>query len=346
MPGREYAIARVRGLAGRLLGVRGVLELLAQPSDAARLELLRRSDHGEALPPGDVDAALAAWALRARPPLAARRVLALLDDDRRGRTLLAALLGFADVRVVKTILRGVARGTPAARLLEILLPTPELDEAALRELTAQRDVKAVIDTLATWGSPLAPPLAQALPEQRRGHDLLPLELALDRMAFARARAAAALSGGPDGRMARELVGDAVDLANAATLLALAGRGAAPGLWLPGGRALSAERWAELATRPAAEVHAALATDRALRLADAFLDGRADPVLLERTTARRREQVLRRAARLEPLSLAVPLLYLADLEEEVRDIRLVLLGSSLGMPAEEVSTLIALVGRAA
>lgn len=337
MPGREYAIARVRGLRGRLLGQRGVVELLAQPDLAARLELLKKTDYATALPPGpaagmrDVVRGLGRGFVRD-----AARVRALLDVPRL-RAPFDAVIALRDVYTLKTILRGVNRGEPSHRLLGLLDPTPAFDDGALRELVAQRDVKGVVDLLATWGDPHAAPLADALPAYRRDHDLAPLETALDRAFFARALRAAHRRG-RDAHILRGLVEEMIDLANAATLLRLPGRAPAQ-LHVPGGRALSAARFRALARLDAAALAAALAGDRALRLGAAFPDGRLHPFLLDRLIQTRPIDSLRRPARLHPLSIAVPLLYLLERQEELRRIRLVLEGTEVGLSAADMAALL-------
>src|SRR5512136_657163 len=49
MAGCDYANARVRAMKGRLLGRKGIMELLAQPGLAARLDYLQKTDYGAAV---------------------------------------------------------------------------------------------------------------------------------------------------------------------------------------------------------------------------------------------------------------------------------------------------------
>jgi vacuolar-type H+-ATPase subunit C/Vma6 len=276
----EYAIARVRGLRGRLLGDRGIDELLRSPD---RPTYLARAGYGE---------------LRGQLARDLARVDALFDGDETIR----AAAAFADALALKTLLRGLARGAPTARLLALVTPTLELDAAAVKELAAQRDTGGVASLLATWGSRWAAPLLDALGSE--AHDLLAVELALDRAAFARARAAArgVLAG---------VVASLIDLANAMTVARLGARAA--DLLLPGG-ALPARRLPALL--PAV-----------------------GPFQLDRLVEERLIRALRRAARLEPLSMAVPLLYLAERRAELRRIGLVLEAAALELPAAEVAELV-------
>jgi vacuolar-type H+-ATPase subunit C/Vma6 len=276
----EYAIARVRGLRGRRLGDRGIEELVRAPDRAA---FLARAGYGE---------------LRGQLARDLARVDALFDGDE----VIRAAAGFADALALKTLLRGLARGTPTARLVALVTPTLELDAAAVKELAAQRDAAGVAALLATWGSRLAAPLRDALAAEP--HDLTAIELALDRAAFARARAAARgiLAG---------VVADLIDLANAVTLARLGPRAA--DVLLPGG------------TLPARRLPALLPGD--------------DPFQRDRLVEERLVRALSRAARLEPLSMAVPLLYLAERRAEIRRIRVVLEAAALELPAADVAELV-------
>lgn len=329
------AIARVRGLHGHLLGRRGVTELAAQPSLAARIELLRRAGlvTGAALTLRQVERELRAGVAR---DLA--RVDRWLAGDRSG-PLVRAIVAFTDAWSLKTVLRGVERNEPAARLRALLAPTVELGEGELAELAAQRGARQVINLLASWRSPYAEPLLAAAAASGGTIDLPALELALDRFVHARALRLARRRLGTDGAVARKLLAIAADLANAATLLALAGRANLEELFLDGGQALSRERFAKLARMTRAEVHDAIRGDRRLALEAAFTDGVLEPFRLQRLVALRPLRPLRRVAREHPLSIAVPLLYVLELLDELRAVRLILEAGELGLPAHELVELV-------
>lgn len=234
--GCDYANARVRAMRTRLLGRAGIAALLAERGLAARLEFLKRTDYGEAIAahpvPGDPLAA-------AERGLGARLMHDLEQIDRflageRVRALFRAILAFEDGWMLKTILRGVAAGQPPERIAPLLMPTPELGLAALAELVRQRDVKAVVDLLATWRSPYAPALVEGLGATAQRLDVLPLEVALDRLLFARA-IEAARGDGEDGRMLHAFLEAQIDLVNAATQVKLGDHGGAEEFLIPGGR---------------------------------------------------------------------------------------------------------------
>lgn len=335
----DYANARVAAMRSRLLGRRGVADLLAQPDLEARLALLGRTDYGPAL---------AAHLAAASDPLAGveRALRARLTEDQaaldrflrgaRRRTLFRAMLAFADGFALKTLLRGLERGERPERILALLAPTPTLDGPALEALVAEGAVRRAVDLLATWRSPYGLPLLDAWPEYERRKDLLVLEATLDRALFARAFAAAR-RGGRDGRLLSPLLAERVDLANAMTLFKLAGTPAAREFFLPGGRLLDEARYAAYAALDPADLRPALA-HRARRERVRWLAAMteaADPFDLDQIARRAASTSLRALARREPLSLAVPLAFLAEREAEVRRLRLVLRGAAFGVSADRL-----------
>lgn len=346
MAGADYASARVKAMRGRLLGQVGILELLAQPDLAARLDFLRKTDYGEAV---------AAHVAGARDPLrgAERGLRARLVDDvaridrflrgERLRSLFRALLTFEDGWNLKTILRGLARGEPPERLFPLLAPTPGLDDAALQELVRQSTVKGVVDLLATWQSPYAIPLEEALPAYLRRRDPLVLEVALDRVLFARALAAQR-RGGADGRILLRFLESWIDLLNASTLFKLVGEDGGDEFFVPGGRFLIERRFRQYAALGEPALREALAREGRLHGAPglAAMGESRDPFAIDQRLHQALAAAVRRAARLEPLSLAVPLAFVLERQTEVRRIRLVLRAAEFGLPADD---LLALAGAA-
>ncbi len=357
MAGADYANARVGAMRGRLLGRAGVLELLARPDLAARLDFLRKTEYGEAV---------AAYATGARDPLrgAERGLRAQLRDDavridrflrgERVQSLFRAMLAFEDGWSLKTILRGLAHGEPPERLFPLLAPTPGLDDPALQELVRQREVKGVVDLLATWQSPYALPLGDALPAYLRRRELLVLEAALDRSLFTRALEAAR-RGGEDGRILRGFLETWIDVVNASTLVKLAGAGGGeelPGVpsgepgdsvahqeefFVPGGRLLTGSRFRQYAALDEPALREALVRDGRRHAAPglAAIGESRDPFAAGQLLHRALAVAMRREARLHPLSLAVPLAFMLERQAEVRQIRLVLRAAEFGLPADEL-----------
>jgi V/A-type H+-transporting ATPase subunit C len=343
MPALEYACARVRAMRSRLLGEAGIRELLAQPGLGARLDLLRKTGYA---------VAVAAHAAGEADPLqeAERGLRATLGDDLlridrfliddAARSLLRAALAFEDAFSLKTILRGVAANEPAERTFLLVAPTPGFEDAALRELVGQEDVKGVVDLLVTWGSPYAAPLEDAFRRYLAHRELLVLETALDRFVFAQALERAA-AGGREGRILRGILERQIDLANAATLLKLAATVSGDEFFIPGGRRIDLGRYLRLARLGEREVRSALFEEARLHLDPrlAALAERGDAFAVDQALRDALAEDVRKEARIRPLSIAVPLSFLQERQAEVRRIRLVLRGAEFGLPADDLLSLV-------
>jgi V/A-type H+-transporting ATPase subunit C len=329
----DYANARLGARRARLLGAAGLREVLAQATLEARIDLLRGLPLGALLPPAPGPDPLAAVEAALREAWR-REAAAVLHDAEgtRARALLAAFLGLDEAQAVKAVLRGAAQGLAADRTLAAAPPVPGLDEAALRIAASAGGLEAAIEALAGAGSALAAPVREALP-LRGERGLLPLEIAADRAAFERARLACR-GGGEDAPLLLRHVEDRIDARNAATLLALAGAPPTGDAFIEGGRRIAGSELRRLAVAGAAELRGALA--RAFRATAAEL---ASPWSADRALERALLAPLRREARLRPLSIAVPLAYLAERRSEVRRVALVLRGVALGLGGEEILELV-------
>ena len=328
--GCDYAVARVRAMRGRLLGRAGIAALLAEPGLAARLEFLKRTDYGEAIAAhlgGEPDPlAGVERGLRARLMDDLARIDRFLAGE-RVRALFRSVLAFEDGWTIKTILRGVAAGEAPERMFLLLLPTPELDRPALEQLVRQREVKAVVDLLATWRSPYAGALAGGLAAYAHRPDLLYLEVALDGDLFSRALLA--------------FLETEIDLVNAATLLKLVGHGDAGEFFIAGGRAIGLHRYRRYARLDAASLKQMLVGERVLLSVPGLrtLVALDDPVATDELLHRALGEALRREALRNPVSLAVPLSFVLARRAEIQRIRLVLRGTEFGLPAPELLELV-------
>jgi V/A-type H+/Na+-transporting ATPase subunit C len=339
----DYANARIRGMKSRLLGPKGINELLAQPSLQARLEYLKKTDYGEGL---------ASHLLREPDPLrgAERGLRVRLADDLRQidsffrgepvRPLFRAVLAFEDGWNIKTVLRGITRGEPPDRTFLLLAPTPELGDPELEEMVRQKDVRGVVDLLATWGSRYAGPLADAFARYRTHRDLFVLEVALDQFLFAQALEAARV-GGEDGRILSGFLRSQIDLTNAGTLLKRADGGPCDDLFVPGGRAISFKIFHRLAGLKARDLLEALAQTRHLAIDPrlATMGERPDPFAIDRMLQQALREAMHREARIHPLSLAVALSFVLERRAEAQRIRLVLRGAEFGVPGEDLLALV-------
>ncbi len=339
----DYTNARVRAMRGRLLGREGVLGLLALPDLAARLDFLRKTDYGTAIAthlstvPDPLEGA--ERGLRARLMDDTRRIDRFLRHE-QAQPLFRVILAFEDGRNLKTVLRGVARGEAPERVFHLLAPTLGLDDPALKELVRERDVKSVIDRLATWQSPYAFPLGEALPSYLKRGDLLFLENALDRFLFAQALARARREG-EDGQILLTFLKTWIDLTNAATLLKLAGEGADFEFFIPGGLTITEAVFFEYVVLGQPELGEALVREFRHRFGEGWATAEElqDAFTAEQRVHAALVAMLGREARLRPLSLAVPLAFVLEREAEVRQIRLVLRGAEFGLPPAELLSLV-------
>jgi V/A-type H+-transporting ATPase subunit C len=222
----------------------------------------------------------------------------------------------------------VAHGPPAAPLAAAP-PVPGLSDEALRAAASAPGLEAAVDALAAGGCTLAGALREALPRRDRA-GLAALEVAADRAAYARALGAARSTRGEDAALVLRHVEDRVDACNARTLVALASAPPVDDPWVRGGRRLPEPELRALAGAPPADVRRALA--RAFPGPEAAL---ALPWSADRALERALVASLRREARRSPLSIAVPLAYLAERRAEVRRAAVVLRGASLGLPGDEL-----------
>lgn len=325
----DFANARLGARRAQLLGVSGLRELLARATLEAQVELLRARRVGAAVPAvlGPDPLAEVERALRETWRIEAARLLEDVETA-RPRRLIAAYLALDEAQAVKAVLRGVAQGAPPDRTLAAAPPVPGLGEEALRLAASAPGLEAAVAALEAAGSTLVARVREALPPSP-DLGLLPAEVAVDRAVLARARAACRRRGEDELLLHRHLE-DRADVRNAMTLLALAGAPPALDLRVAGGRRLDEPAFHGLCGAPAAEVRAALA--RAFPGTEAALSA---PWAAERALERTLVAPLRREARRRPLSIAVPLAYLAERRAEVRCVALVLRGAALGLPGEEI-----------
>jgi V/A-type H+-transporting ATPase subunit C len=325
----DYANGRLGARRARLAGPAELRALLGRPSLDARIALLRTLPLGASLPE-DVGADPLGAVERALRDALRRETLAILQDAEgtRARDLLHAFVSLDEADAVKAVLRGVARGAPIDRTMAAAPEIPGLSAEALRRAAGAPSLAAALEALAAAGSGLAARAGEAL-AGAGAQGLLWLEIATDRAAILRALAACK-GGGEDGAVLARHLADRVDARNAATLLVL-GAAAAPSPWLPGGRRLEEAELAALARAGPGAARAAVA-----RAFPGVAEGSlARPWQADRALERAMVAILHQEARRRPLSIAVPLAYLAARREEVRRVALLLRGAALELPGDEI-----------
>lgn len=351
----HFLNARLSALRPRRLAPGAIRRLLETADPAAAAALLADTPYGR-----HIDLARSGGADPAPLEEALRRTL---SEDFRHLLRIAAgecgeavriVLGLWEARVLKTVLRGKSARLATNEILGAVLPTGLHDEAALREMCRQPDLRGVVDLLATWGDPWARPLMSALGEYREPKDLFLLETALDRFAFADAARRA-----PEASRAAEADGDddalpaflslTADRINLLTALTAAGESLPPAdaarYFLPGGRLLAREEFDRVfaAASPADAWTLATATGmrRALSGTAAPMGAAPPPAAVERALDRFVLAAVRARARTDPLGLAPLVGYVLDRTREAANIRTIVRGRWAGLPQDEIEGLLIL-----
>lgn len=351
--GYDYGNARLRARRSRLLTAADYSTLLAKTRIEDVITALTDTPYKD-----DVQAAL----LRATGVqcvfAAVRTNLTRTLHEVRGffegepRLLVDLLLRRWDRHNVLTILRGQSQEAPPGEVWSAMVPVGQLDEVALRELTRQPGLRAVIDLMTTWRLPYAAALRSVWTRPGTVPDLAQLELALHRSHYASLREV--LSQGNGNRaMALAQLHIEVDLINLSTAMRLASRPALaqtvqwrysatdvrPLLLDPGG-SLKTERLADLvATAGGLEglVRGLSDTPYGPALATGWrrYQAGAGSAVLERELERWQAEHTAAMFRRDPLSLAIPMGYLGCKEVEGANLRLVAQAVALNIEREQV-----------
>jgi V/A-type H+/Na+-transporting ATPase subunit C len=338
-----YANARLRGMRANLLPPSFYDRLLEAHDVGEAIKSLMDTEYSTDLEAHLVHgrtAAVVDVALKDNMVRAYRKVLSFLHPG--ARTLLSTLLGRWDVFNIKTILRGAHNHVPLDEIKDSFFPAGYMAEDDLESLAKFEDVGAIIDTMAFWGLPYAPPLRKAYPEYTRTGNLAPLELALDRQ-YSTWAASRLLGDHADVDIARKILGMQVDTANLVMILRLLkadiGSSKAEEYFLDGGRSIRRELYLELAKlsdvdevldRLKRTPYAAALDEAALR----YLETNSIPVF-ERALE---EQLMRRALMAgikDPHGVGVAIAYLYGKQNEITNLRIVVKGIAVGMPADRV-----------
>lgn len=331
-----YLAARIRGMKGELLPEAFFQELLEQKELMKAADSLLASPYGEDMSIAlTVDSGLPAIekAIRRNLCRVFRKVLNMSGGE--PHCLLRVIMARWDVFNIKTVLRGRQGDRPAQEVLSALVPAGELDEPKLVELLNQPDVKAVVDTLATWLSPFAQPLLEAFPQYLAQAELGVLEQALDKYYFKWASSETSGEGENEG-FVREILKLDIDYQNLLSILKIvSGRLEARQVGFLEGGNLSQEQIATLSgVRGLEEVLAGL------RKVYPDLDGASGP---ESASGGEIERLfmcllLRRWCAMvgkDPLSIAIILGFLGLKMKEFLNLRIIVRGKAHGMPVDVI-----------
>jgi V/A-type H+-transporting ATPase subunit C len=338
-----YANARLRGMRANLLP-RAFYDRLMESADVGQaIKDLMGTDYAADLEAELVHGRTAAvidGALKDNMVRAYRKVLSFLHPS--ARTLLSTLLGRWDVFNIKTILRGVHNEVPLEEIKKSFFPAGYLSEADLEALTQFDEVGAVINTMAMWGLVYAAPLRKAFPDYTKDNDLAPLELALDQQ-YAAWASSRLVGGSADVDIARRILGMQIDTSNLVMVFRLLkadmGSTKAEKYFLEGGHVVRRDLFLELARmsdvdevldRLKRTPYGGALDEAALR----YLESNTITVF-ERALE---EQLMRRALMAgvkDPHGVGVAIAYLYGKQNEITNLRIVVKGISVGMPADRV-----------
>jgi len=338
-----YANARLRGMRSHLLP-RGFYERLIEDTDLAQvtkdlMETDYASDLEEQLVHGRT-AAVIDDALKNNMVRAYTKVLKFLHPD--ARKLLSTLLGRWDVFNIKTILRGTQNHVSYEDMKSSFFPVGYLSLEELEALAKFDDVRTIIDTMAMWGYVYASPLRRAYPEFSRTGDLAALELALDRQ-YAEWAASRLVGEAADVEVARRVLGMQVDTSNLVMVLRLlkadVEQARAKDYYFEGGSVIRRDKFLQLAQL--SDVDEVLDQLRSTVYAEAldaaalrYLENASLPVF-----ERALEDLLMRRALLagirDPNGVGIAIAYLYGKQNEVTNVRIIVKGKAVGMPADRV-----------
>jgi V/A-type H+/Na+-transporting ATPase subunit C len=344
-PGRDYGYcnARVRGMRSRLLGKSFFDELMDAPDLGRIIQLMTDTEYGP-----DVEAEIikgrtsAAMdeALRANMVRTFQKVMSFLNEEARG--LVSTLLGRWDAFNIKSIVRGKHMHLLPEEIENGLYAVGTLSNVDLHFLASLEDVRAVVDTLVTWESPYAVPLRANLASYEQNGNLAVLELALD--CYYTAWAAKRLSGRrPNSVLARRILGLQVDSINLLTTFRLlksdVGDFDPSMFFLPGGAYVSTELFLKMAgLSDVDEVIAALKkTPYASQLEQVVVlyEEEGSLAVFERALE---DYVMRKALDAghgDPLGVGIVIGYLWAKQNEITNLRIIVKGRTVGMPADRM-----------
>lgn len=338
-----YSNARVRGMRSRLFS-NAYFDQLMDAADLNRIiqmlmdteyssDLEERIVHGRTS--AQVDEALKSNMLRTF-----NKVMSFANGE--AFELLTTLLGRWDLFNLKTIIRGAHMHLDPEEIEESLFAVGQLSSVDLHELSRTGEVRAVVDTLVTWGSPFAAALKPVVAEYMKSNDLALLELALDR--YYGDWASKRLEGkGANSKLARRLLGIQVDSTNLLTVFRLQ-KADMEGLeverfFLPGGVNISKDLFMQLA--PLSDVDEVLE-----RLKRTPYGSQLDAVVLQYVEENSiavferalEDFVMRKAVKAgtgDPLGVGIIIGYLWAKQNEVTNLRIVVKGKAVGMPPDRM-----------
>jgi V/A-type H+/Na+-transporting ATPase subunit C len=344
-PGHDYGYgnARVRGMRSRLLTPSFFDELMNLPDLNRIIQALIDTEYGPdietAIIKGRTPAAMDE-AFRANMVSTFQKVMRFLNAE--AYQLVGTLLGRWDLFNIKSIVRGKHMHLKPEEIEDGLYAVGSLTPAELHVLVNLEDIRAVVDTLMTWGSPYAVPLRSGLAAYAEGGNLASLELAIDRYYFV--WASSRLAGRrPNSVLARRILGlqaDSVNLLTTFRLLKSDIGDVDPHIfYLPGGAHVSEALFDSMtAMSDVDEVLDALKKTPYARQLESVVANYVEEGSLSVFERALEDYVMRKAldaGRGDPLGVGITIGYLWAKQNEVTNLRIIVKGTAVGMPADRM-----------
>jgi V/A-type H+-transporting ATPase subunit C len=338
-----YGNARTRGMKSNLLGSHFFEELMSAGDLSKMIQLLLGTQYGPDLEARLIQGHTVAViddALKDNMVRTFDKIIGFINDE--ARLLSVTLLGRWDLFNVKTIIRGKHMKLKPESIIDSLLPVGEMTQVELKELAGLEDVLAVTDTLWTWGSAYSIPLRESVQEYLKEGDLSVLELALDRY-YSQWAAKRLTSRRANYKLARRILGLQVDSTNLVTAFRLLKADTAEmevaRFFLPGGVYVSEALFLSLTSLSDVDevIDALKGTPYSAQLENvltAYMDANSIAVL-ERALE---DYVMRKALGSgfsDPLGFGVMVSYLYAKQNEVTNLRIIVKGNAVGMPADRM-----------
>jgi V/A-type H+-transporting ATPase subunit C len=338
-----YGNARTRGMKSNLLGSRFFEELMSAGDLSKMIQLLLGTQYGPDLEARLIQGHTVAViddALKDNMVRTFEKIVGFINDE--AKLLSVTLLGRWDLFNVKTIIRGKHMKLKPEAIVDSLLPLGEMTQVELKELASLEDVLAVTDTLWTWGSAYSIPLRESVQEYLKEGDLSVLELALDKY-YSQWAAKRLTSRRANYKLARRILGLQVDSTNLVTAFRLLKADTAEmdvaRFFLPGGVHVSEALFLSLTSLSDVDevIDALKGTPYSAQLENvltAYMDANSIAVL-ERALE---DYVMRKALGSgfsDPLGFGVMVSYLYAKQNEVTNLRIIVKGNAVGMPADRM-----------
>jgi V/A-type H+/Na+-transporting ATPase subunit C len=335
-----YGNARVRGMRSRLLTSHFFDELMATGELSRIIQMLIDTEYGPyietAIIKGRTPAAMDE-ALRANMVGTFQKVIGFLNAE--AYELVGTLLGRWDLFNLKSIVRGKHMHLKAEEIEDGLYAVGSLTPTDLHLLVGLEDIRAVVDTLVTWESPYSVPLRENIVAYGEGGNLAKLELALDRYYFG--WASKRLAGRRENtKLAKHILGLQADSVNLLTVFRLLksdiGDIEPKSFFLPGGAFVDEDLFIALAAMSDVdEVLDGLKKTPYARQLEAVITTYVEEGSLSVFERALEDFVMRKAldaGRGDPLGVGITIGYLWAKQNEITNLRIIVKGTSVGMPA--------------